>query len=60
MVGSSSQDSLSVRNKLPATSTMSKKKLMAKKMKRFYLIQKIIPRKSYGLHFEIVIVDFFI
>ena len=29
-------------------------KINAKKTKRFYLIQKIIPRKSYG-HFEIVI-----
>jgi hypothetical protein len=32
-----------------------KKKLTAKKTERFNLIQKIIPRKWYGGHFEIVI-----
>ena len=44
----------SVRDKLPATSALSKKKITAKKMKRFNLIQPP-SGKSYDRHFEIII-----
>jgi hypothetical protein len=39
---------------LPATSALSKKKITAKKMKRFNLIQPP-SGKSYDRHFEIII-----
>ena len=46
----------SVRNKLPATSALSKKKINGEEDEKIKFDPKIIPpRKSYSRHFEIVI-----